>query len=154
MGGASQDSLPDAEIVEWKSFDGRMIPGILYRPAKRFTGPRPIMINVHGGPEARERPRALGRSNYFRNELGMAIIYPNIRGSIGYGKTYEHLDDGRNREDAVKDIGALLDWIGDTPRVRQEPRDADGRRATAATSRWRRRLPTAIASAARSRASV
>jgi dipeptidyl aminopeptidase/acylaminoacyl peptidase len=115
MGGASQDSLPDAEIVQWKSFDGRMIPGILYRPAKRFTGPRPVMINVHGGPEARERPRGLGRSNYFRNELGMAIIYPNIRGSIGYGKTYEHLDDGRNREDAVKDIGALLDWIAARP---------------------------------------
>jgi dipeptidyl aminopeptidase/acylaminoacyl peptidase len=115
MGGASQDALPDAEIVQWKSFDGRMIPGILYRPSKRFTGPRPVMINVHGGPEARERPRALGRSNYFRNELGMAIIYPNIRGSIGYGKTYEHLDDGRNREDAVKDIGALLDWIAASP---------------------------------------
>ncbi len=154
MGGASQDSLPDAEIVEWKSFDGRMIPGILYRPAKRFTGPRPIMINVHGGPEARERPRGLGRSNYFRNELGMAIIYPNIRGSIGYGKTYEHLDDGRNREDAVKDIGALLDWIAHAPGVRQDPRDDDGRRATAATSRWPRRSPTAIGSAARSRVSV
>jgi dipeptidyl aminopeptidase/acylaminoacyl peptidase len=115
MGGASQDALPDAEIVEWKSFDGRMIPGILYRPAKRFTGPRPVMVNVHGGPERRERPRGLGRSNYFRNELGMAIIYPNIRGSIGYGKTYEHLDDGRNREDAVKDVGALLDWIAARP---------------------------------------
>jgi dipeptidyl aminopeptidase/acylaminoacyl peptidase len=115
MGGAGQNALPDAEIVQWKSFDGRMIPGILYRPAKRFTGPRPVMINVHGGPETRERPRALGRSNYFRNDLGMAIIYPNIRGSAGYGKTYEHLDDGRNREDAVKDIGALLDWIAAQP---------------------------------------
>jgi dipeptidyl aminopeptidase/acylaminoacyl peptidase len=117
MGGAGQDALPDAEIVQWKSFDGRLIPGILYRPAKRFSGPRPVMINVHGGPEARERPRGLGRSNYFRNELGMAIIYPNIRGSIGYGKTYEHLDDGRNREDAVKDIGALLDWIATQPEL-------------------------------------
>jgi dipeptidyl aminopeptidase/acylaminoacyl peptidase len=76
-----------------------------------------VMINVHGGPEARERPRALGRSNYFRNELGIAIIYPNIRGSIGYGKTYEHLDDGQNREDAVKDIGALLDWIATRPEL-------------------------------------
>jgi dipeptidyl aminopeptidase/acylaminoacyl peptidase len=114
MGGAG-DSLPEAEIVQWKSFDGRMIPGILYRPAARFTGPRPVMINVHGGPETRERPRGLGRSNYFRNELGMAIIYPNVRGSIGYGKTYEHLDDGRLREDAVKDIGALLDWIATRP---------------------------------------
>jgi dipeptidyl aminopeptidase/acylaminoacyl peptidase len=117
MGGASPEALPDAELVEWKSFDGRMIPGIFYRPAKRFTGPRPVMINVHGGPEARERPRALGRSNYFRNELGIAIIYPNIRGSIGYGKTYEHLDDGQNREDAVKDIGALLDWIATRPEL-------------------------------------
>ena len=115
MGGAGQDALPDAEIVQWKSFDGLMIPGILYRPAKRFTGPRPVMINVHGGPETRERPRGLGRSNYFRNELGMAIIYPNIRGSSGYGKVYEHLDDGRNREDAVKDIGALLEWISAHP---------------------------------------
>ena len=115
MGGVSQLALPDAEIVRWKSFDGRMIPGILYRPAKRFTGPRPVMINVHGGPETRERPRGLGRSNYFRNELGMAIIYPNIRGSAGYGKVYEHLDDGMKREDAVKDIGALLDWIATQP---------------------------------------
>jgi dipeptidyl aminopeptidase/acylaminoacyl peptidase len=115
MGGATQNALPDAEIVQWKSFDGRMIPGILYRPAKQFTGPRPVMINVHGGPETRERPRGLGRSNYFRNELGMAIIYPNIRGSSGYGNAYEHLDDGRNREDAVKDIGALLDWIATRP---------------------------------------
>ena len=115
MGGASPDSLPDAEVVEWKSFDGRMISGILYRPAARFTGPRPVIVNVHGGPERRERPRGLGRSNYFRNEMGIAIIYPNVRGSSGYGSTFEHLDDQRKREDAVKDIGALLDWIATRP---------------------------------------
>jgi dipeptidyl aminopeptidase/acylaminoacyl peptidase len=115
MGGASADSLPDAEIVQWKSFDGRMISGILYRPAARFTGPRPVIVNVHGGPERRERPRGLGRSNYFRQDMGIAIIYPNVRGSTGYGKTFEHLDDGKNREDAVKDIGALLDWIAARP---------------------------------------
>jgi dipeptidyl aminopeptidase/acylaminoacyl peptidase len=117
MGGANPESLPDAEIIEWKSFDGLMIPGILYRPAKRFTGPRPVIVNVHGGPETRERPRGLGRSNYFRNEMGIAIIYPNVRGSTGYGKTFEHLDDGRKREDAVKDIGALLDWIAAQPEL-------------------------------------
>jgi dipeptidyl aminopeptidase/acylaminoacyl peptidase len=117
MGGANPESLPDAEIIEWKSFDGLMIPGILYRPAKRFTGPRPVIINIHGGPETRERPRGLGRSNYFRNEMGIAIIYPNVRGSTGYGKTFEHLDDGRKREDAVKDIGALLDWIATRPEL-------------------------------------
>ena len=115
IGGANPESLPDAEIIEWKSFDGRMIPGILYRPAARFSGPRPVIINVHGGPELRERPRGLGRSNYFRNEMGIAIIYPNVRGSTGYGRTYEHLDDGRKREDSVKDIGALLDWIATKP---------------------------------------
>ncbi|HEY7498270.1 MAG TPA: prolyl oligopeptidase family serine peptidase [Vicinamibacterales bacterium] len=115
MGGANSESLPDAEIVEWKSFDGRAISGVLYRPAARFTGPRPVIINVHGGPERRERPRGLGRSNYFRNEMGIAIIYPNVRGSSGYGTTFEHLDDQRKREDAVKDIGALLDWIATKP---------------------------------------
>jgi dipeptidyl aminopeptidase/acylaminoacyl peptidase len=115
MGGASPEALPDAEIVQWKSFDGRMISGILYRPAARFTGPRPVIINVHGGPERRERPRGLGRSNYFRNEMGIAIIYPNVRGSSGYGSTFEHLDDQRKREDPVKDIGALLDWIATQP---------------------------------------
>jgi dipeptidyl aminopeptidase/acylaminoacyl peptidase len=117
IGGANLESLPDAELIEWKSFDGRAIPGILYRPASRFSGPRPVIINVHGGPELRERPRMLGRSNYFRNELGIALIYPNIRGSIGYGRTYEHLDDGLKREDAVKDIGALLDWIATRPEL-------------------------------------
>ena len=117
VGGVNLESLPDAELVEWKSFDGRMIPGIVYRPPSHFTGPRPVIINVHGGPELRERPRMLGRSNYFRNELGIAVIYPNVRGSSGYGQTYEHLDDGTRREDAVKDVGALLDWIATRPEL-------------------------------------
>ena len=115
MGGANPESLPDAEIVQWKSFDGLTISGVLYRPAQEFTGPRPVIINVHGGPERRERPRGIGRSNYFRNDMGIAIIYPNVRGSTGYGRTFEHLDDGRKRADAVKDIGALLDWIATRP---------------------------------------
>ena len=114
-GGANPESLPEAETISWKSFDGLSIPGVLYRPPARFTGPRPVIINIHGGPELRERPRALGRSNYFRNEMGIALIYPNVRGSIGFGRTFESLDDGRKRGDAVKDIGALLDWIATQP---------------------------------------
>lgn len=114
-GGANPDSLPDAEIVRWKSFDGQMIPGVLYRPPAHFKGPRPVIINVHGGPALREYPRGLGRSNYFRNERGIAIVYPNIRGSAGFGREYEQADDGMKREDAVKDIGALLDWIAADP---------------------------------------
>jgi dipeptidyl aminopeptidase/acylaminoacyl peptidase len=115
MGGANPETLPDAEIVKWKSFDGLEISGVLYRPPVSFTGPRPVIINVHGGPVDRERPRALGRSNYFRNELGIAVIYPNVRGSAGFGRSFQELDNGLLRENAVKDIGALLDWIAAQP---------------------------------------
>jgi dipeptidyl aminopeptidase/acylaminoacyl peptidase len=109
------DTLPDARVISWKSFDGLEISGILYAPPAAFTGPRPVIINVHGGPAERERPRNIGRSNYFRNELGIAIIYPNIRGSLGRGRSFEELDNGRLRQNAVKDIGALLDWIAAQP---------------------------------------
>jgi dipeptidyl aminopeptidase/acylaminoacyl peptidase len=115
VGGSNPDSLPDAEIIRWKSFDGLTISGVLYLPPARFTGRHPVIINVHGGPDQRERARPLGRSNYFRNEMGIAIIYPNIRGSIGFGRTFERLDNGLLRENAVKDIGALLDWIATQP---------------------------------------
>jgi len=112
MGGVNSESLPDAEIVKWKSFDGLEISGVLYPAAPRFKGPRPVIINVHGGPAGPpERPRQIGRSNYFRNELGISIIYPNIRGSLGFGRSFEAADNGRLRENAIKDIGALLDWI-------------------------------------------
>jgi dipeptidyl aminopeptidase/acylaminoacyl peptidase len=115
MAGGNAETLPDAEIVRWKSFDGLEISGVLYRPPAAFKGPRPVIINVHGGPVERERPRALGRSNYFRNELGIAVIYPNIRGSSGFGRSFEELDNGTLRENAVKDIGALLDWFAAQP---------------------------------------
>lgn len=116
IGGVDPGTLPEPEIVRWKSFDGRMISGVLYRPPSTFTGRRPVMINIHGGPnDARERPRFQGRSAYFLNELGIAIVYPNVRGSFGFGRSFEKLDDGRLREDAVKDVGALLDWIAGQP---------------------------------------
>ena len=114
-GGVNPEALPDAELVRWKSFDGLMISGVLYRAPARFTGPRPVIINVHGGPDQVERPRGLGRSNYFRNEMGIAVIYPNVRGSSGFGRSFEQADNGRLRENAVKDIGALLDWIAAEP---------------------------------------
>jgi dipeptidyl aminopeptidase/acylaminoacyl peptidase len=113
--GASE--LPDAELVQWKSFDDLNISGVLYRAAPRFTGPRPVIINIHGGPVEVEKPRFLGRSNFFRNELGISIIYPNVRGSAGFGRKFEDLDNGKLRQDAVKDIGALLDWIARQPHL-------------------------------------
>ena len=70
---------------------------------------------IHGGPEGQARPGFLGRWNYFLDELGIAIIQPNVRGSTGYGKTFVALDNGMKREDSVKDIGALLDWIRAQP---------------------------------------
>jgi dipeptidyl aminopeptidase/acylaminoacyl peptidase len=111
------DVLPAPEVVEWKSVDGVTISGILYRPPQTFTGPRPVVINIHGGPDLRERARFLGRSNYLLNELGMAIVYPNVRGSTGFGREFEQLDNGTLRDGAVKDIGGLLDWIAARPEL-------------------------------------
>jgi len=114
-GGLKTSVLPEPELVHWKSFDGRMISGFLYRPPARFTGKRPVIVQIHGGPEAQFRPGFLGRNNYYLNELGVTLIYPNVRGSAGYGKTFLTLDNGFKREDSYQDIGALLDWIKTRP---------------------------------------
>lgn len=111
-GGLNPENFPEPELIRWKSFDGRTISGYLYLPSSaRFTGARPVIVNIHGGPASQSRPGFLGRTNYYLNELGVAVIYPNVRGSTGYGKTFLALDNGSKREDSVKDIGALLDWI-------------------------------------------
>ncbi len=115
LGGLSANSLSVPELVKWKSFDDREISGFLYRPAKKFTGKRPVIINIHGGPESQSQPVFLARGNYYLNELGVAILYPNVRGSDGFGKTFVALDNGVLREDSVKDIGSLLDWIAKEP---------------------------------------
>lgn len=109
------DSFPAAELVRWKSFDGKMISGFLYKPPSRFTGKRPVLVVIHGGPEGQSQPLFLGRGNYYLNELGIALIYPNVRGSTGYGKTFSLLDNGFKREDTYKDINALFDWVGTRP---------------------------------------
>ena len=105
------EAFPSAELVQWQSFDGRMISGFLYRPPARFNGKRPVVIFIHGGPEGQSRPTFLGRSNFYLNELGIAVIEPNVRGSTGYGKAFTLLDNGLLREDSYKDVSALLDWI-------------------------------------------
>lgn len=110
-GGLNAGEFIEPKLVRWKSFDDREISGFLYNPPARFTGKRPVIINIHGGPEGQSRPIFLGRNNYFLNEMGIAILYPNIRGSSGYGKSYLKLDNGFLREDSYKDIGALLDWL-------------------------------------------
>jgi len=91
----------------------REIPAWLYKPAG--PGPHPVVIDIHGGPEAQSRPGYSTGMQYIINELGFAYVLPNVRGSEGYGKTYVALDNGYRREDSVKDIGALLDWITTQP---------------------------------------
>ena len=102
-------------VIRWKSFDGREISGLLSAPPLRFSGRRPVLVDIHGGPESQAQFGFLGRYNYFIEELGIAVIRPNVRGSSGFGKTFLALDDGMKREDSVKDIGALLDWIAQQP---------------------------------------
>jgi dipeptidyl aminopeptidase/acylaminoacyl peptidase len=116
-GGLNASVFSDAELVSWRSFDGQIISGFLYRPARKFKGKRPVIIDIHGGPEAQARPAFLGRANYYLNELGVALLLPNVRGSTGYGKTFLAADNAEKREDSVKDIGALLDWISTRPEL-------------------------------------
>jgi len=117
LGGLVAANLADPSLIKWNSFDGLEITGFYYRPPARFTGKRPVIINIHGGPEGQSRPGFLGRMNYFLNEQGVAVIYPNVRGSTGYGKTFVKLDNGLKRMDSVKDIGALFDWIAKQPEL-------------------------------------
>jgi dipeptidyl aminopeptidase/acylaminoacyl peptidase len=111
------ESLPQAELIHWKSFDGKTISGFLYKPPAKLTGKRPVLVVIHGGPEGQSQPTFLGRNNYLLNEMGIALIYPNVRGSTGYGKTFSLLDNGFRREDTYKDINALFDWIAAQPEL-------------------------------------
>ena len=113
--GLDAANFRSAERISWKSFDGRTIGGFITRPPARFTGKRPVIVMIHGGPEGQARPGFLARWNYFIDELGIALVQPNVRGSTGYGKTFVALDNGMKREDSVKDIGALFDWIRTQP---------------------------------------
>ena len=115
--GVEVGGFNDPQIVRWRSFDGRIISGLMTLPPARFQGKRPVLVQIHGGPESQAKMGFMGRSNHFIDELGVAVIEPNVRGSSGYGKTFLTLDNGRKREDSVKDIGALLDWIATQPRL-------------------------------------
>jgi len=114
-GGLNTADFPDAELIHWKSWDARSISGFLYRPPTKFTGKRPLIINIHGGPEGQFRPGFPGRWDYYMNELGIAMIAPNVRGSTGYGKTFLSLDNGFLRAGSYQDINTLLDWIQTQP---------------------------------------
>ncbi len=113
VGGLNPESFVSPSRIQFKSFDGRMIPAWYFQP-RGAAAPKkmPVLISIHGGPESQYQPFFSPIMQYYLNELGIAVICPNVRGSSGYGKTYVALDNAEKREDSVKDIGALLDWIG------------------------------------------
>ncbi|GAA4762218.1 MULTISPECIES: S9 family peptidase [Flavobacterium] len=117
LGEMQKEDMSKPKFIEWKSFDGLNVSGFYYPAAAKFSGKRPVMINIHGGPEGQSLASFLGSSNYYTSEMGVALIYPNVRGSSGFGKTYLAKDNGFLREDSVKDIGALLDWIAQQPEL-------------------------------------
>ncbi|MDQ3080170.1 MAG: prolyl oligopeptidase family serine peptidase [Pseudomonadota bacterium] len=118
-GGLDPNVNVEPELVEVRSFDGEAVSGFLYRPdPRKFPGRRPLIVNIHGGPEGQSRPGFMGRNNYLLNEQGIAIFFPNVRGSTGYGKRFVGLDNGPfKREDSVKDIGAFLTRLSADPRI-------------------------------------
>ncbi|MDH3788791.1 MAG: alpha/beta fold hydrolase [Xanthomonadales bacterium] len=118
VGGLDTSTFIQPELVSFPTFDSGeggpdSIPAWVYKPAGE--GPHPVVIVIHGGPEAQARPAFSSTYQLWLHKLGAAVIRPNVRGSDGYGKHYMSLDNGFKREDSVKDIGALLDWIATQP---------------------------------------
>lgn len=116
-GGLPPESFREPELIKYPTFDSaegkpRLIPAWLYKPAS--GGKLPVIAQIHGGPEQQARPGFDSFVQYILSR-GCAVVIPNVRGSSGYGKTYLAADDGRKRMGSVRDVGALLDWIGTRP---------------------------------------
>jgi dipeptidyl aminopeptidase/acylaminoacyl peptidase len=123
VGGLDTDAFREPELILYPTFDQvdgkpREIPAWVYKP--EGSGPFPVVVSIHGGPEAQSRPWFISTYQMWMAKLGVAIVVPNVRGSAGYGKTYLGLDNGFKREDSVKDIGSLLDWIETQPDLDQD----------------------------------
>lgn len=119
IGGLNPATFPEPTLIQYPTFDQvngqpRLIPAFVYRP-KNATGKTPVLLSMHGGPANQSLPTFSPLYALLANELGITVLVPNVRGSTGYGKTYVALDNGAKREDSVKDIGALLDWIATQP---------------------------------------
>ncbi|MGB5345653.1 MAG: S9 family peptidase, partial [Woeseia sp.] len=118
VGGLDTSQFRAPDLVSYPTFDQaygkpREIPAWVYKPAGK--GPHPVVISIHGGPESQSRPYFSSTYQMWLAKLGVAVVVPNVRGSAGYGKSYLQLDNGMLREDSVRDIGALLDWIKTQP---------------------------------------
>jgi dipeptidyl aminopeptidase/acylaminoacyl peptidase len=120
IGGLDPGTFVAPTLARFPTFDSaqsgpKEITAWVFAP--RGPGPHPVVVNIHGGPEGQARPTFSSTIQYLVNELGVAVVLPNVRGSSGYGKTFVSLDNGVKREDSVKDIGALLTWM-DTQKQR------------------------------------
>ncbi|HSN72787.1 MAG TPA: S9 family peptidase [Steroidobacteraceae bacterium] len=116
LGGLEPADLVEPELVRFESFDGLEIQAFVYRPkGVPADEPVPVIVDIHGGPESQSRPEFNPGVQYFADVLGAAVILPNVRGSEGYGQRFLDLDNAAKREDSVRDIGALLDWIATQP---------------------------------------
>jgi dipeptidyl aminopeptidase/acylaminoacyl peptidase len=110
--------LVEPELHRFASFDGEQVPVFLFTPAGE--GPFPVVVAVHGGPEAQWRPwfsPSFGPLTQHLVSRGYAVAAPNVRGSTGYGKRYEHLDDVRLRLDSVRDLASLHAWLAARPEI-------------------------------------
>ncbi|RPI80293.1 MAG: S9 family peptidase, partial [Planctomycetaceae bacterium] len=118
VGGLDPATFVGARLIRFPSFDGREVPAYVFAPRQAAPSRKvPVLIDIHGGPESQYRPAFNGIDQFFCQELGFAVVRPNVRGSAGYGKTYLRLDNAEKREDSVRDIGALLDWIARQPEL-------------------------------------
>jgi len=118
VGGLDSDTFIAPERIAYRTFDSREVPAYYFRPrGTAADNPVAVLINIHGGPEGQYRPYFSAMTQFYLNELGIAVIYPNVRGSAGYGKSYLQLDNAQLREDSVRDIGALLDWVAERPEL-------------------------------------
>ncbi len=120
VGGLDTEQFVVPELIEYDTFDKvdgrpRKIPAFYYRP--RGEGPFAVTVRIHGGPASQYRPSFSSTIQYYVNQLGVAVILPNVRGSTGRGREYAQLDDTYKREDSVRDIGTLLDWIALQPEL-------------------------------------
>ena len=110
--------LVEPTLHRFESFDGESVPVFMFMPTG--SGPFPAVVMVHGGPEAQWVPE--WHVNYvplaqYLVSRGYAVAVPNVRGSSGYGKRYEHLDDVRLRLDSVRDLTSLHAWLGARPEI-------------------------------------
>jgi len=147
VGGLDTTQFSKAELIHYNSFDDREIPAFVYKP--EGDGPFPVVISIHGGPEGQSQPYFSSTRQMLIDELNTVVITPNVRGSSGYGTEYINLDNGYQREDSVKDIGALLDWIDtqpdlDSSRVAVMGGSYGGYMVLACSVRYSNRLTAAI----------